>query len=167
MTDTQDDCHKKNEFKPSPYVLRSYAKDMDKDTRLIDGDIAPYLRKVAAWIEQQNASRPSAAGDVSGELLRTIIANDVLIRNMRHRDARWHDDPDVQKVLTANTAIIQAASNCAMPPAPLNVGELVALLEKQRLEHDLHISASTVEEGNRMLDNVLALIRKWADGGKL
>jgi hypothetical protein len=29
---------------------------------------------------------------------------------MRHRDARWHDDPDVQKVLEANTRIIQAGS---------------------------------------------------------
>lgn len=47
--------------------------------------------------------------EVSGDMLRLIIANDVLIKNMRHRDARWHDDPDVLKVLQSNTEVIKAA----------------------------------------------------------
>lgn len=42
--------------------------------------------------------------------MRLIIANDVLIKNMRHRDARWHDDPDVLKVLQANTEFIKQSS---------------------------------------------------------
>lgn len=41
----------REQWKPMPEVLRGYAKDMDTNTRLIDGDIAPYLRKVADWIE--------------------------------------------------------------------------------------------------------------------
>ena len=50
---TQENECKSSEWRPSAYVLRAYAKDMDKDTRLIDGDIAPYLRKTADYIEIQ------------------------------------------------------------------------------------------------------------------
>lgn len=46
-----DANHIESKFTPSPYVLRRYAQDMETNTRLIDGDIAPYLRKVAEWIE--------------------------------------------------------------------------------------------------------------------
>lgn len=165
MTDTQDDCRKKNEFKPSPYVLRSYAKDMDKDTRLIDGDIAPYLRKVAAWIEQQNASRPSAAGDELERIAKkwawglAEASNAALAANAR---------ADGETFVAAINAI-QNETIAAMQPAQPDVEGLVRRIQL-RIENNedenegLHGLKGAFESGrSEGLDDAITIIRKWAN----
>jgi hypothetical protein len=81
---------------------------------------------------------------VTGALLRTIIANDVLIRNMRHRDARWHDDPDVAKVLEANRAIIKASSEPNQQSGE-QVGDEVERVAKAIYEADDKISCGELK----------------------
>lgn len=153
MTNTQDDCRR---------AFERWYNDFPVGGRAAKEGLAWTVWQ-AAW-----SSRLSAAGDVSSELLRTIIANDVLIRNMRHRDSRWHDDHDVQKVLDANTAIIQAASNQATHPVTqLNVEELVREIDEKRdfICRDDH---NQWQNGyHRGCTDAVALIRKWANKGEL
>lgn len=75
-----------DKFTPSAYVLRRYAQDMETNTRLIDGDIAPYLRKVAKWIEvakvADQAGERTSVADMLANALKEI---EVISRS----DATW------------------------------------------------------------------------------
>ena len=51
----------------------------------------------------------SHLSDELAVLRKALKATDALVRDIRHRDARWHDDELVRRVLDANAAILSPA----------------------------------------------------------
>lgn len=57
--------------------------------------------------QQVMACVGAALGAVGVEEMRKALrANDSLVRDIRHRDARWHDDELVKRVLARNAALL-------------------------------------------------------------
>jgi hypothetical protein len=70
---------------------------------------AKVLRLWHEWQEKRDASLVALVQDAAGEIERlrkALKANDCLIRDIRHRDARWHDDQLVKQILDANKQIL-------------------------------------------------------------
>lgn len=53
------------------------------------------------------AARAAIAACHAEELQEAIQANDALLRDIRHRDARWHDDALVKELLERNHALLR------------------------------------------------------------
>ena len=65
-------------------------------------DFKPCLPAAA----QEAARGVEVLADRVRALEHALKGNDALIRDIRHRDARWHDDELVTRVLDANAALL-------------------------------------------------------------
>lgn len=110
---------------------REYAEDINKLVKLVVGSPVPdvttsdmkamdhAITSLQALIDKgtadahvnQSCTKNSDSGYTSAEdrLLVALKESDGIIRFMRHRDARWHDDEVVTRVLQKNQEAIEQA----------------------------------------------------------
>ena len=72
------------------------------------------------WHNFRDQARAALDACHAEELAQAIRANDALIRDIRHRDARWHDDELVTQLLNRNRALL--AKLDLPPPSPTGLG---------------------------------------------
>lgn len=58
------------------------------------------------WLTHTDEARAALSACHAEEVAAAVRANDALIRAIRHRDARWHDDELVKRLLERNNALL-------------------------------------------------------------
>jgi hypothetical protein len=118
-------------------------------------------------VDQARQTPPAPSNeqpDDQPNILRALIACDVLIRNMRHRDARWHDDPTVQAVLAENTRCIQAASTeRESRPLPQIDEEAAVDVMLEAVAMDSHEARTAMKKAFRALVKIVDVPFKQRD----
>jgi hypothetical protein len=105
------------------------------------------LKAALADYEAAKAIESLSIRSVANRLYAALISSDSFLRIIRHRDARWHDDPEMNKTLNVNAAAVKAltdtyAGKCTTESPEgeavqfgRNLGQLPAPISEKITEH--------------------------------